>query len=258
MKCLTLKSFTILPLVMSLLLVLPTQAAQTLSALEIIQKSQDITRSKSTQGTMEMLIVKPKYQRKMVMKFWESREDKKFFTRILSPAKEKGMGTLKIDQSMWNYLPSIEKVMKIPPSLMLQPWMGSDFTNDDLVKEISLEDDYTHKLLGEATVDGHVAYKIELVPKPDVPVVWGKVHYFVDKARFIPLRQEFYSEQGKLVKYMRFSAIKTLHGRTIPTVMEMVPVTKENQRTVVTYLDIEYDVPIPAEIFSLRNLKDVH
>lgn len=242
-------------LVLGLLAVLPAQA---ITPLEIIQKTEDLTRSKTSQGTMEMLIIKPKYQRKMVMKFWENREENKFFTRIISPAKEKGVGSLKIDQSMWNYLPNVEKVMKIPPSLMLQPWLGSDFTNDDLVKEISLEKDYSHKLLGEETVDGILAYKIELIPNPDVPVVWGKIHYFVDKARFIPLRQEFYSEKGKLVKYMRFSGVKKMHDRIVPTIMEMVPVTKKDQKTVVTYLEINYDAKVPDEIFSLRNLKDTH
>ncbi|PIQ28462.1 outer membrane lipoprotein-sorting protein [bacterium (Candidatus Blackallbacteria) CG17_big_fil_post_rev_8_21_14_2_50_48_46] len=230
--------------------------AHALTALEIIQKSLEITQGDTSQGKMEMLIVKPKWQRKLVMEFWESRKGKKFFTRIIAPAKEKGTGSLKIDKSMWNYLPKIEKVMKIPPSLMLQPWLGSDFTNDDLVKEISLENDYTHQLLGEEVVEGIKTYKLELVPKPDVPVVWGKVHYFVDKERFLPVRQEYFSESGKLVKYMRFSEFKTLHNRYVPTRMEMVPVNEKNQKTVITYLEVRYNAPIDDEIFSLRNLKN--
>lgn len=240
-------------LAFSMLAALPATA---ITPKEIIKKSEQVMRGDTMQGTMEMLIVKPTYQRKMVMQIWQDTKSNQFLSRVISPAKEKGTGSLKIDKSMWNYLPKVEKVMKIPPSLMMQPWMGSDFTNDDMVQEVSLEDDYQQKLLGEAKVNGVSAYQLELIPNPDVPVVWGKLHYYVNKTNFLPVKQDFFDEKGKLVKYMSFSNVKKMHDRLIPTRMEMVPVTKKGHKTVLTYLDLQYDVKIPADTFSLRNLKD--
>ncbi len=240
-------------LVFSMLAALPAMA---ITPKEILQKSEAIMRGDTLQGTMEMLIIKPKYQRKMVMQIWQDNKGNRFLSRVLSPAKEKGTGSLKIDKSMWNYLPKVEKVIKIPPSLMMQPWMGSDFTNDDMVKEVSLEDDYQKKLLGETKVNGVNTYQLELIPNPDVPVVWGKLHYYVNKSNYLPVKQDFFDEKGKLVKYMSFSNVKKMHNRLIPTRMEMVPVTKKGHKTVLTYLDLQYNVKIAADTFSLRNLKD--
>jgi len=229
--------------------------AYALTAREIIKKSQDITRSKSSKGTMEMIIIKPEWKRTLEMKFWEDGKDK-FFARIIAPAKEKGIGSLKIGANMWNYLPKTEKVMKIPPSLMLQPWLGSDFTNDDLVKESNVEDDYTHKLLEDTKINGIMTYKIELVPKPEAPVVWGKIIFYVDKSNFLPVKEEFFSEKGELVRVMNFSDVKKMHDRLIPTKMEMIPLNKKGQKTVIIQKDVQFDIPIPADIFSLRNLKE--
>jgi len=252
-KTVTSKTALLGGLMLSLLTALPAMA---ITPQEIIQKSEAVMRGDTMQGTMEMLIVKPKFQRKMVMQIWQDTKNDRFLSRVMAPAKEKGTGSLKIDKSMWNYLPKVEKVMKIPPSLMMQPWMGSDFTNDDMVKEVSLEDDYKQKLLGQATVNGVKTYQLELIPNPDVPVVWGKLHYYVNTSNFLPVKQDFFDEKGKLVKYMSFSNVKKMHNRLVPTRMEMVPVTKKGQKTVLTYLELQYDVKIPADIFSLRNLKD--
>lgn len=231
-----------------------SSSAFALTALEIIKKSQDITRGKSSKGTMEMDIVKPEWQRKLVMDFWEKGKNK-FFSLITSPKKEKGVSSLKIDKSMWNYLPKIEKVMKIPPSLMSQSWLGSDFTNDDLVKETSIEDDFTHKLLGEEVMDGLLSYKLELIPKPTAAVVWGKIIFYVDKKNFLPVREEFYSEKGVMERLMKFSDVKMMHGRLMPAKMEMIPLNKPNQSTTLIYKDIEFDIEISDDIFSLRNMK---
>lgn len=227
-----------------------------ITAYDIIKKSEDILRGDSSQGKMVMIITTPKWERKLVMNVWEKGK-KKFFVRIVAPAKEAGIGSLKIDDNMWNYLPNVEKVMKIPPSLMHQSWFGSDFTNDDVVKESSIVNDYTHTLLGEESINGVISYKIELLPKPDAPVIWGKIISYVDKNKYLPVKQEFYNEKQKLIRVMNFSDVKLMHDREIPTKMEMLPLNKQGNKTVLIYKELKFNVPISDDIFSLRNLKEV-
>lgn len=225
-----------------------------LTAKEIIRKVEQLLRGDSAHSIMEMTIVNPAWERALRMESWEKGR-KKTLVRILSPKKEEGVGSLKIGYQMWNYLPRVERVIKIPPSMMMSSWMGSDFTNDDLVKESSFVEDYNHELAGTVALAGNRAYRIEAVPKPDAPVVWGKLVFFVRAGDFVPLRQEYYSESGELVRYLEFKEIKEMGGRTLPTRWEMVPVNKKGKMTVIDLIDIEFDIPISEEIFTLRNLK---
>jgi len=156
---------------------------------------------------------------------------------------------------MWNYLPNVERTIKIPPSMMLQPWMGSDFTNDDLVKQSSVLDDYTHTVLAVAPADGQPAWQVEAVPKPDAAVVWGRVVYWVRKGDFVPLKQEFYDERGELVRVLSFSDVRSIGGRRLPTRWEMRPQGKPANYTAVVLKNAVYDQPIDAEVFSQRNLQ---
>jgi len=157
---------------------------------------------------------------------------------------------------MWNWIPSIERLIKIPPSMMMQSWMGSDFTNDDLVKESSIVNDYTHSLLGNETQDGAACWKIQLLPKPDAPVVWGKVISWIDK-NYNQRKLEYYDEDGTLVNTMYLSEIKSMNDREIPTRMEMVPAEEKNKKTVVEILSAIYEKPIPDSYFSIQNMKVV-
>jgi outer membrane lipoprotein-sorting protein len=227
------------------------------SAKEVIRKMDLILRGDSSFGLYQMSITDPDWQRTLTLKAWEKRKSHKTLIRILSPPKEEGIVTLKIMLEMWNYLPRVERIIKIPPSMMLQPWMGSDFTNDDLVKASSMVNDYTHKILAEEKLQGHDAYKVELLPKPDAPVVWGKIMAWVRKADSMPLRQEFFNEQGELIRVLVFSAIKEVRGRVIPTHWEMTPIKKKGRKTVMQVLDLQIDLPIEDSVFSLRNLKQV-
>ena len=236
-----------------LILTTPSLAEQ-ITGHEIIRQMDRLMWGKTTQGLYEMEITTPHWKRSLKMRAWESAR-KKTFIRILSPQKEKGVSTLRIDYEMWNYLPSVERVIKIPPSMMFQGWMGSDFTNDDLVKESSIVDDYNHKTVGVEMLDAVETYKVEATAKPDAPVVWGKILYWVRKADFVPLREEFFSEKGELIRVMTFSEIKQMHGRTIPTRWEIRPVKKKNKSTVMKILDIKFDSDIPDDTFTLRNLK---
>ncbi len=168
-------------------------------ALTVARKCDAALKGKSQHGTASMTVRTPEWQRTLVMTFWYDYPEKTFI-RITAPAKDAGTGTLRLGSSMWTYLPMVERVIKIPPSLMLQSWMGSDFTNDDLVKESSLPIDYTHRIEGETVEDGDPCYRLVATPKPDAAVVWGKLVLLIRKSDFLPRREEYYDEHGALIK----------------------------------------------------------
>lgn len=221
---------------------------------EIVDRVETLLWGKTVQGDYEMTITTPRWQRTLELRAWMDRP-KRSFIRILGPAKEKGIGSLRIGTEMWNYLPNVERTIKIPPSMMLQPWMGSDFTNDDLVKSSSVIDDYTQRIVREETVAGAPAYVLELIPKPDAAVVWGKILYWVRKKDFIPLKEEFYSERGDLVRTMTFSEVRPMGGRTMPTKWEIRPSDKPGNSTTILVKSAVYDQTIDPEIFTQRNLQ---
>ncbi|MBI4194551.1 MAG: outer membrane lipoprotein-sorting protein [Betaproteobacteria bacterium] len=228
--------------------------AQEPSGREILDRAETLLWGKTLQGEFEMSIATPRWQRTLTLRAWMDRPGRSFI-RILAPAKEAGIGSLRIGAEMWNYLPNVERTIKIPPSMMLQPWMGSDFTNDDLVKESSIINDYTHKILATVTLDGQSVYQVEAMPKPDAAVVWGKIVYWVRKSDFVPLKQEFYSERGELVRVMTFSDIRPMGGRTIPTRWEVRPVAKPENVTTIVMKNVVYNRPVEEEIFTQRNLQ---
>lgn len=224
-------------------------------AQEIIRKMDLILRGDTSFGTYRMSITDPDWERTLEFQAWENRQENKTFIRILSPPKEAGIVTLKVGQEMWNYLPRVERVIRIPPSMMMQSWMGSDFTNDDLVKASSIVSDYTHNVLAEEELRGDLAYKVELVPEPSAPVVWGKLLAWVRKHDSMPLRQEFYDEQGELVRVLDFTDIRQVRGREVPMHWEMTPVNARGRKTVMELIDLEIDVGIEDSVFSIQNLK---
>lgn len=228
--------------------------AQDLDGREIVDRSEKLLWGKTFQGELEMSVATPRWQRTLALRTWIERP-RQSFIRILSPAKEAGIGSLRIGSEMWNYLPKVERTIKIPPSMMLQPWMGSDFTNDDLVKESSVVDDYVHHILRTEPVDGATVYVIEATPKPDAAVVWGKIVFWVRKSDFVPLREEFYSERGELMRVLTFSDVRALDGRTVPTRWEMRPQDKPGNVTTVVLKAARYDQAIDPETFSQRNLQ---
>jgi outer membrane lipoprotein-sorting protein len=228
--------------------------AQDPSARDIVDRAEVLLWGRTVQGDYEMTITTPRWQRTLALRAWMDRP-KQSFIRILEPAKEKGIGSLRIGAEMWNYLPNVERTIKIPPSMMLQPWMGSDLTNDDLVKSSSVTDDYTHKIVREDAVAGAPAYVLELIPKPDAAVVWGRILYWVRKSDFIPLKEEFYSERGDLVRTLTFSEVKPIGGRSIPTRWELRPADKPGNMTTFVIKSAVYDKPIDADIFTQRNLQ---
>lgn len=223
---------------------------------ELVAYIERLLWGRTNQGLAEMTVVTPRWTRTLELRFWMERPTRTFI-RILAPPKEAGIGSLRIKAEMWNYLPAVERTIKIPPSMMLQPWMGSDMTNDDLVKESSVVEDYTHRLVGIEDVAGAKAYRVESIPKPEAAVVWGKLVYRIRVADRLPLEQEYYDERGELIKAMRFTEVRRLGGRTIPTRWVMQPLKKPQNRTEFVLKEITFDAPVDPAIFTLRNLQKV-
>ncbi|MDZ7685915.1 MAG: outer membrane lipoprotein-sorting protein [Gammaproteobacteria bacterium] len=160
--------------------------------------------------------------------------------RILSPRKDRGIATLRLDKEMWNYFPKINKVIKVPPSMMMGSWMGSDFTNDDLVQQTDLTEEYDLDL--KETAD---TYAITLTPRHDTVTVWGKIEYVIDKERMIPIRELFYDDNGTRVRRLEFREPRDFSGRVLPSKLEMIPLNKEGHRTVITYESLTFN---PGEL----------
>lgn len=228
--------------------------AQASEGREILDKVEKLLWGNTVQGDYEMTIATPRWQRTLGLRVWMDRP-RRSFVRIVSPAKEAGIGSLRIGGEMWNYLPNVERIIKIPPSMMLQPWMGSDFTNDDLVKESSILDDYSHKVLGTTQVDGEATLQVEAAPKPDAAVVWGRIVYWVRRADTMPLKQEFFSERGERVRVLAFSDVRKVGGRILPTRWDMRPDAKPGNSTTIVLKDALFDRPVDDEVFSQRNLQ---
>jgi outer membrane lipoprotein-sorting protein len=225
-------------------------------AREIVEKANELIRANSSYSEITMEVVKPDWSRKMRMKIW-SLEPDYGLVLLTEPAKEKGMVTLKRKKEVWNWIPSVNRVIKLPPSMMLQSWMGSDFTNDDLVRQSSIVKDYTHTLAGEEEMEGYDCYKIDLIPKPEAGVVWGKIITWISKEGYLQLRADYFDEDLVLIKSMIGSEVKKLGGRMIPCHWEMLPLDKPGQKTVMDYLDIEFNIDINESYFSQQNMKRV-
>jgi outer membrane lipoprotein-sorting protein len=227
-----------------------TAGAEPLDLQELIRQVEIQYRGQSSHALVHMEVATENWQRSLEMESWSLERDR-FLTRILQPPKERGVSTLKVENEVWNYLPKVDRVIKIPPSMMGGSWMGSHITNDDLVKGSQVDQDYTFALLEET----ETAWRIECLPKPEAAVVWGKLVYEIEKARRLPLRVDYYDEELTPVREIVFDDVQSLSGRTLPLRMTVRPLDKPEERTVMHYRDLEFDVPLPPNFFSLRTLK---
>ena len=223
-------------------------------AYQIIKKAEEHIRGASQKAEMSIEVQRPKWSRTMDIKAWSLGNDYSFIL-INAPARDKGTVFLKREKEIWNWQPKIEKVIKLPPSMMMQSWMGSDFTNDDLVKESSILLDYTHEIIGDTLILDRACYTIQLTPKPEAAVVWGKIKTFIDKNDFLQLGSEFYDEDGYLINKMEASEIKSFGNKILPSKMVMTPVEEEGQTTILRYKSIEYNIDIDEAFFSKQNMK---
>lgn len=219
----------------------------------LIEKVDRLYRADNSYARMQMTIVNPNWQRTLSMDVW-SQGMEKTFIRILSPAKDKGVATLRIENEMWNYFPKIDKVMKVPPSMMMSSWMGSDFTNDDLVKETTLLDDYDAELVRPEGADPAL-HVIQLLPKQQTATVWAKIVLRIDKQSLLPKDEEYYDEKGRKMRRVEFKDVKEIGGRVMPTVMELTPLNKPQNKTVIEYQRATFNTGVPNTVFSLRNLQ---
>tara|TARA_Y100000031_G_scaffold156934_1_gene214324 strand:- start:6452 stop:7213 length:762 start_codon:yes stop_codon:yes gene_type:complete len=240
-------------LVIFLLMPLPGAAEEMVSsekARALIREMERLYRADSSFAQLTMRVETPHYQRTMTMES-TSLGTKNAFIRILSPKKDRGIATLKLDKEMWNYFPKINKVIKVPPSMMMGSWMGSDFTNDDLVKQTTLADEYILKL--QETDD---LYTIILLPREQTVTVWGKIEYTIDKENMVPVQQVFFEDDGTKVRIMSYKEPKQFGDSLLPSIMEIVPLNKEGHRTEVIYDTLKLNVEeIGEDQFTLRNLK---
>lgn len=227
------------------------------SAREVAERVENNFRGDSGFLDATMIVKSPRLPEPRRMRFqsWDDRGGKRSFIRVLEPAKDKGTAFLKLHPNLWSYIPRVERTIRIPPSMMLQSWMGSDFTNDDLVRESSTLDDYTHRWLGvDPSHQGSRAFVIEHVPKEGAPVVWGRIAVWVDAARFVPLRQEFFDEAGEKLRVMTLADLREVGGRVYPHRWSMVPLDKPGHETRIEVNEIRFGEKFADEIFTQRNL----
>jgi outer membrane lipoprotein-sorting protein len=253
--CLALAALLLLPL----LIVGHAGAAQETTdqrAKEIVDRVDRLLRGDSSIGTMVMEIQSTHWQRTLETKVW-SKGTERALVLVLKPAKEQGTATLKVDDNIWNYLPKVERVIKIPTSMMMGSWMGSHFTNDDLVKESRMIRDYFIRISFDGERNGSKVWEFTLTPKPEAAVVWGKVVLEVRQDDLMPTWQRYYDEDGTLVRTLTFSDFKQMGGRLIPARMMMQPTDKPNEHTTIVYRDLQFDVPLDDDFFSLQHLRNL-
>jgi outer membrane lipoprotein-sorting protein len=224
-------------------------------ATEIVKRADDKMRGESSGiSEMTMKIVRPTWERTIEFKSW-SKGTEKSMVLITAPPREKGQSFLKLDREMWNWNPVISRTIKLPPSMLSQGWMGSDYTNDDMINQRSIVVDYKHEIIDEEKIEGRDCYLIELIPNEDAPVVWGKILLWISKTDDMILKAKYFDEDAYLVKTELGKEIKIMDGRIIPTVYEIIPADEEGQKTVVTLNSIEFNAPIGDDFFSIQNMK---
>jgi outer membrane lipoprotein-sorting protein len=231
--------------------------AQALTAKEIVKKADAKMRGeKSSYSTMTMTIVRPTWQRKIGFKNW-TKGTEYSLALITEPAKERGQTYLKRENEMWSWNPTINRMIKLPPSMLSQGWMGSDYSNDDLLNESSVVVDYTHRILGQEDVAGRKCYKIELIPLKDAAVVWGKIYVWISVNDYLWMKAEYYDEDDYLIKTELAYDIKNMDGRVIPTKYELIPADKQGHKTIIVMDEIKFNIAVSDNFFSQQNMKKV-
>ena len=237
-------------LLIGVLLFGPVVSAAAIDLHELIRTVEQQYTGQSSISEIEMTVVTGHWQRHLKMESWSLGRER-FLVRILAPVKEKGVATLKVENEVWNFLPKVDRVIRIPPSMMGGAWMGSHITNDDLVKANHIDQDYDFTLLEETSE----SWQIEGIPKPDAPVIWGKIVYQVRKDPLVPVQIDYYDEEEVLVRQILFDDVQTVSGRTVPLKMTVLPLEDPKEKTVMYYRKLQFDVDLQKDFFSLGQLK---
>jgi outer membrane lipoprotein-sorting protein len=224
------------------------------TARQILDHVDDLFRGDSSHGRATMTITTEYWTRALELEFWSKGKERSLI-RILAPEKEKGTATLKVGNDLWNYLPKVKRVVKLPSSMLSASWMGSHFTNDDLVKESRMTEDYTYEVTFAGGRDGVRIVELTCIPKPNAPVVWGKVIVRARAEDWMPLQVAFHDEDMDLARTITYTDVRVMAGRRLPTLMTVVPADKPAESTRVRYETIEFDLGLDDDLFSLRTLQ---
>jgi len=226
------------------------------NATEIVKKADEKVKGNSSIAEMTMKVVRPTWERTISFKSWGKGSDYSL-ALVTGPAKEKGQTFLKRKNELWSWNPTIGRMIKLPPSMLSQGWMGSDYSNDDILKESSIIVDYNHALIGSEKIAGKDCYKIKLTPKENAAVVWGSVIKWISKDQYFQLKTEYFDEDGELVRTEIASDIKKMDDREIPTKIEFIPEDNKGNKTIVILDEVQFNVSISDDFFSQQNMKKV-
>ncbi len=221
----------------------------------LLRSYDDLYDSSGTIARVEISIITPKKTRTLRLRLWGKGEDKALIV-IDAPPRDAGTATLKVDRNLWNYLPKISRTIRVPPSMMMGSWMGSDLTNDDLVRDSSYEDDYESEVVGRS--EDPPGWKVRMNARPDAVGLWNSVEMVFAYDDWLPVMAQFFDRKDRLSRTMRFEDVKVLGGRRIPTLISIVPEREEGRRTEFRYLDVEFDVELSDDMFSLSRLERTH
>ena len=236
------------------LLMIIAAPASAITVDELVHHIDRLWHGETSQATMTMEVRTQRYQREMRLEAWSLGKDYSLVV-IERPIKDRGIATLKVEENIWNYLPKIDRVTKIPSSMMSGSWMGSHFTNDDLVRESYFADDYESRITFEGERDGQAIYELTAIPRPEAPVVWGRVVMEIDQDTLAPVSARYYDEADELVRTMTFDRVERIDERFVPMRLTLQPEDKPTESTVITYQEIEFGVPLERSFFSLQNLE---
>ena len=228
--------------------------AEPQSARDLVQQAMDHWRGLTSYSVMSMTIHRPDWERSMTMKCW-SEGDKLSLVRVTEPPRDAGNATLLNDRNMWTYAPKINRVIKVPSSMMAQSWMGSDFSNKDIAKSTEIIDEYDHELTQQTERDGHTVYTVTAIPHPDAAVVWGKEVLLI-RDDYVLLEQQYWDQDGVLVKRLETLEVAEMGGRAVARVMRMGDVDAPDEWTRITTHEVEFDLDLPPQLFTLSNLRN--
>ena len=241
-------------IVLSIFISISNSKADNISPEKILNNVDDLYRSNASHSILTLSVTTVNWQRTLTLEQWSKGEDKSLI-KVLKPKKEKGLATLRVDKNVWNFLPKVKRVVKIPSSMMSSSWMGSHFTNDDLVKQSRMAEDYTFSITFEGMKDGKEIIEVTCLPNKEAAVVWGKVEVVVYADDYLPLRMIYYDEDLLLSRTLEFTNIEMMDGKMIPTMMNMIPTDEPGESTTVKWEEIQFDVAIDDDFFSLRKLQ---
>jgi outer membrane lipoprotein-sorting protein len=236
------------------LVVMSSLQAQEPDAAQLVRQAMDHWRGMTSFSDMTMTIHRPDWERSMTMHSW-SKGDKLSLVRVLEPKKDAGNGTLLNDNNMWTFSPKINRIIKVPSSMMSQSWMGSDFSNKDISKSTDIIDQYDHELTSLEERDGHRYYTITSIPHEEAAVVWGK-EVMTIRDDYVLIEQQFWDQDGELVKAMKTLDIQVMGGRPVAKVMRMSKADTPDEWTQLTSNSIEFDIELPDRLFTLSSLRN--